>query len=83
MLNKMQERDSIRCMEMDDNGESMECFGCSCSVCLAQQPSYYKIGLKKVISIIEKELEFAVTVNAQMSLGMMRIKELIEKELKG
>lgn len=82
MLNKIQEQDSKKCEEMQSIGKDMECFGCSCSVCLAQQPNHYKIGLKKAISIIEKEVEFAKTVNPQMAMGMNQVKMLIEKELK-
>lgn len=40
MLSKQQEIDNKRCEEMAENGEDMECFGCSCSVCIAQQDNF-------------------------------------------
>lgn len=30
------ERDANECVEMDEHGESKDCCGCSCSVCLMQ-----------------------------------------------
>ncbi len=81
MLNKFQIEDSKECEEMQLTGEDKECFGCSCSVCIAQVPKDYKTGLNKAIDIINGELEFTRTVNPQMAMGMSQIKNLILKEL--
>lgn len=40
MLNKLQEADSKKCDEMDEQGETMECADCSCSVCISQQDTF-------------------------------------------
>ena len=82
MLNEIQKRDSRDCEELQLIGKDKDCWSCSCSVCIAQEPSYYKIGLKKSIAIIETEIELAKKLNPQMAMGMSQIKMLIEKELK-
>lgn len=35
-LTRAMERDMKECEEMDREGKSKECFGCSCNVCLTQ-----------------------------------------------
>ena len=40
MLNKLQEADSKKCDEMDEQGKTKECMGCSCSVCIAQESNF-------------------------------------------
>ncbi len=81
MLSKMQEKDCKRCERMMEQGRDMDCGECSCSVCLAQQPTDYASGLKKAKKIIEKEMKFAKTVNPQMAMGMLQVLKLIEKEV--
>ena len=39
-------------------------------------------GLKEAIRIIEKEIEYAKTVNPQMALGMCQVRDLIENRIK-
>ena len=39
-------------------------------------------GLKEAIRIIEKEIEYAKTVNQQMALGMSRVRDIIESRIK-
>ena len=39
-------------------------------------------GLKYAVKIIEEEIEFARNVNPIMTLGMIQIKELLEREVK-
>lgn len=63
MLSKRQEQDSKLCEELQAQGIYKDCLGCSCSVCIAQLPNYYKMGLKKAIEIIDKELEYARRVD--------------------
>lgn len=82
MLNKQQIKDSKKCDAMDMNDETMECINCSCSVCIAQlENNDYEQGLRKAIEIIDKEIEYAKTVNPVMTLGMQQVKALIIKEL--
>ena len=38
-------------------------------------------GLKEAIRIIEKEIEYAKTVNQQMALGMSRVRDIIESKI--
>lgn len=35
-LTKAMKEDCIRCVEMSDKGEDMECFECACSICICQ-----------------------------------------------
>lgn len=81
MLNRIQLEDCKECEEIQQKGQDKDCFGCSCGVCIAQVPNYYKKGLEKAIEIIEKEMEFARTVNPQMTAGMIQIKNLIKEEI--
>lgn len=39
-------------------------------------------GLEEAIRIIDKEMEFAKTVNPHMALGMEQIKALIKRRLR-
>lgn len=41
-----------------------------------------KKGLEEAIKIIDKEVEFANTVNPHMALGMLQIKDLIKRRLR-
>lgn len=81
MLNRMQLEDSKKCEQLQEEGKDMDCLGCSCNICKAEEPSYYKKGLRKSIEIIEKEIEFAREVSHHMVAGMLQIKYLLEKEL--
>jgi len=38
-MNKRQKIDSDRCEELSEKGEDMDCLGCSCNVCIAQEPN--------------------------------------------
>lgn len=39
-------------------------------------------GLKEAIRIIEKEIEYAKTINPQMTIGMYQVKQTIENRIK-
>lgn len=80
-LSVRQLADSLECEEMQDQGKYKGCMECSCMVCLAQEPTDLASGLEMAVGIIEKEMEFAVTVNSQMALGMSQVLMLIEKEI--
>ncbi|MGJ0846522.1 hypothetical protein ACR77J_07530 [Tissierella praeacuta] len=56
-MNKRQLNDSKKCEEMQEQGLSMECFDCSCSVCLAQEPTDYKSGIVRSLHLVESLLE--------------------------
>jgi hypothetical protein len=50
-MNKQQEKDSKRCEEMAELGRDMDCTSCSCSVCIAQEPTKVALtDLKQFIS---------------------------------
>lgn len=36
-MNKRQIKDSDRCEELSEKGEDIDCLGCSCNVCIAQE----------------------------------------------
>lgn len=52
MLSNKQEKDYKECEEMQSLGKDKECWSCSCSVCIAQQPSI-KILIQTIESICE------------------------------
>lgn len=72
-MNPMQIKDAEKCEQMLENGEEMDCMGCSCNVCLAQvlaknyepvakaaMPLYWALGKKdaeEAISILCEELK--------------------------
>lgn len=41
-MNKQQEFDAKECEELQLKGKDKDCLGCSCSVCIAQEPDYKK-----------------------------------------
>lgn len=85
ILNKMQAQDSQKCEEMQSQGKDMDCLGCSCSVCIAHLPNYYKKGLNKAINIIEQEIEHEAEYKKQDNIHLIekliQIKKTIEKEI--
>ncbi len=71
-----QEKDAALCEEMDIRGESKDCLGCSCSVCIAQHP--IGLSITKIHALIDKELAIVKETNPQMAEGMQRIKEVLK-----
>lgn len=56
MLNKQQEKDASECENLQAEGDDMDCTECSCSICIAQLPTFDKMGeLKQFISYAERE----------------------------
>lgn len=80
-MNNQQKTDRNKCEEMDSKGETMECWECSCSICIAQEPTDYKSGLEKARVIIKNEITVAREINSQMAMGMSQVLTLIKKEL--
>lgn len=81
-LNKRQEIDSYECEKRQEQSEDMECFECSCMVCLAQEPTDLASGLERAIKIVIDEMDAARELNSQMALGMAQVLMLLELELK-
>lgn len=77
-MNKQQLKDSDECIRMEENGQTKDCCGCSCNVCLLQ--SDY-VSRRKVLEIIDKELEYASRANPQMAMGMVQIRKLIIEKI--
>ena len=57
LLNKQQQKDAKKCEEMAEHGRGMECFGCSCSVCINQVATNYLINKKALLERLESFLE--------------------------
>lgn len=77
-MNEQQTKDSDECVQMEENGQNKDCFGCSCNVCLLQTDY---ISRKEVFNLIDKELELTKNANPETAMGMMQIRKLIAKKL--
>jgi len=75
-MNEQQNKDSDECLETEERGETKDCCGCSCNICLMQNTYYSPV---EIYAIIDKEIEFAKynPIMSEMILGMKRIRELL------
>lgn len=79
LYTKSQKNDMKKCGEMAEKNEYMECFGCSCNVCISEIPTKSK-ELKKILREV-KEIQDSVK---DLKLPKKTLSKLnnIEKELK-
>lgn len=67
--------DAAECEKMMNEGKEKECFGCSCSVCIANEPDHSKYLYKALKSaeqyMTEKGVshEYPVMINARKALA--------------
>lgn len=78
-MNKMQEKDANECAEMGEHGEDKDCMGCSFSVCIAQEPTDYKPGIRKAIEILEQSFVEDWNGKANLERAIDRLKEELSK----
>lgn len=62
-MNRMQIEDSNECERMMEEGNDKECMGCSCSVCIAQEPSH--------LTANEYQMAALRTANSNMSKDLI------------
>lgn len=78
-MTKMQEKDVNECVEMEERGESKDCLECSCSVCIAQQPTDYKPGIKRALYILEQSFVEDWNAKANLERAVEKLKEELSK----
>lgn len=78
-MDKMQEKDAEECAAMSERGEDKDCFGCSCSVCIAQQPTDYKPGIKRALYILEQSFIEDWNAKANFDRVVAKLKEELNK----
>jgi hypothetical protein len=62
-VNKQQVKDAEECVRMEENGETKDCIGCSCNVCLAQvaqKSTKITEGLENDLQVMRAALKIAV-----------------------
>lgn len=78
-MTKMQEKDAQECANMMERGEDKDCFGCSCSVCIAQEPTDYKSGIRKAIEVIEQSFVEDWNAKANLERVLAKLNEELSK----
>jgi len=71
-MNKQQNIDSDECLRMEEEGgESKDCMGCSCNVCLLQTDY---VDIDDIIKMIDEEVNLIQKEQPLMAMGMLHIK---------
>jgi len=66
-MNKQQNIDSDECVEMEEHGETKDCCGCSCNICLLQE-NY--LSLTQLYEEIDKEI---IAIQEKFPLGALAL----------
>lgn len=78
-MNKRQEIDADECAEMAERGIDKDCIGCSCRVCIAQDPTDYVPGIKRAMYILEQSFIEDWNAKANLDRALAKLKEELNK----
>jgi hypothetical protein len=80
-MTKQQIKDAEECERMSEEGKDKECFGCSCSVCIAQESDEiepFKSRLLENIELIKEDIQNDFDSMDEVYGAMKTIRNVIE-----
>lgn len=79
-MNEQQLKDTQKCEEIASQGKDMDCFECSCNVCVAQMPDEvetYKRQLLENLEILKEDIPYACSSIEEMFSASEMLKHVI------